>query len=372
MSKSRDAFRTISEVAEWLDTPAHVLRFWESKFTQVKPVKRAGGRRYYRPADMQLLGGIKKLLHDDGLTIKGAQKLLREHGVKHVAALSQALDPELEEEAGFVENAEPIEAEPAPTVIDFKRPETETPPKVIVDEDMAPIETPDIREPEPADPPVPDADVSQNTFEFDAPQTASDPETEAPTAPIVEEQAEDLQQEEQPAQDAQPQTPAAFGSDDLPAFMRTPLTSDQPAPDPNDSEPQDQPVSDAQHAALTNAPNAPESQAKVTIDPVAQFVPMPEDEVEDDTTAQSAPVSDPAPQAPVDSTPTAEDPKPIARDVPSIAKIAPELDSFTPDPGVLSAAKGAKTYSLEDARDMQPLLYELRALRKRMIDFGHQ
>lgn len=89
MAKSKDAFRTISEVSEWLDTPAHVLRFWESKFSQVKPVKRAGGRRYYRPADMMLLAGLKKLLHEDGLTIKGAQKILREKGVKHVAALSE-------------------------------------------------------------------------------------------------------------------------------------------------------------------------------------------------------------------------------------------------------------------------------------------
>ncbi|AJE47396.1 MerR family transcriptional regulator [Celeribacter indicus] len=92
MDKSPDAFRTISEVADWLDTPAHVLRFWESRFTQVKPVKRAGGRRYYRPADMALLGGIKKLLHDDGMTIRGVQKLLREHGVKYVASLSPAID----------------------------------------------------------------------------------------------------------------------------------------------------------------------------------------------------------------------------------------------------------------------------------------
>ncbi len=88
MAKSADAFRTITEVAEWLDTPAHVLRFWESRFTQIKPVKRAGGRRYYRPADMLLLGGIKKLLHDDGITIKAAQKLLREEGIKHVQSLS--------------------------------------------------------------------------------------------------------------------------------------------------------------------------------------------------------------------------------------------------------------------------------------------
>lgn len=92
MAKSADAFRTISEVADWLDTPAHVLRFWESKFSQIKPVKRAGGRRYYRPNDMRLIGGIKKLLHDDGMTIKGVQKILRSEGIKYVTALSQPLD----------------------------------------------------------------------------------------------------------------------------------------------------------------------------------------------------------------------------------------------------------------------------------------
>lgn len=86
MSKSAHAFRTISEVAELLETPTHVLRFWESRFPQVKPVKGAGGRRYYRPDDVQLLAGIKKLLHDDGMTIRGVQKLLREQGAKQVAA----------------------------------------------------------------------------------------------------------------------------------------------------------------------------------------------------------------------------------------------------------------------------------------------
>ncbi|MEO1950975.1 MerR family transcriptional regulator [Thioclava sp.] len=86
MGKSADAFRTISEVSDLLDTPTHVLRFWESKFTQVKPVKRAGGRRYYRPADVALLGGIKHLLHEEGMTIRGVQKLLREEGIREVAA----------------------------------------------------------------------------------------------------------------------------------------------------------------------------------------------------------------------------------------------------------------------------------------------
>ena len=88
MEKSPDAFRTISEVAELLETPAHVLRFWESRFPQIRPVKRAGGRRYYRPTDVALLTGIKHLLHDEGLTIRGVQKMLREQGVRHVAGLS--------------------------------------------------------------------------------------------------------------------------------------------------------------------------------------------------------------------------------------------------------------------------------------------
>lgn len=109
MGKSRDAFRTISEVAEWLNIQTHVLRFWESKFSQVKPVKRAGGRRYYRPHDMLLLGGIKKLLHDDGLTIKGAQKLLREQGVKHVSGLSQPIDTDNDDTTEHVQTPAPVE-----------------------------------------------------------------------------------------------------------------------------------------------------------------------------------------------------------------------------------------------------------------------
>jgi DNA-binding transcriptional MerR regulator len=84
--KSPDAFRTISEVSEDLDIPAHVLRFWESKFTQVHPIKRGGGRRYYRPEDVNLIRGIRDLLYKDGMTIKGVQKVLRDQGVKKVAA----------------------------------------------------------------------------------------------------------------------------------------------------------------------------------------------------------------------------------------------------------------------------------------------
>jgi DNA-binding transcriptional MerR regulator len=89
MQKAPDAFRTISEVAEQLDVPQHVLRFWETRFSQIRPMKRAGGRRYYRPQDVDLLRGIRKLLYDDGYTIKGVQKILREHGIAHVIAIGR-------------------------------------------------------------------------------------------------------------------------------------------------------------------------------------------------------------------------------------------------------------------------------------------
>lgn len=87
--KSPEAFRTISEVASELDVPQHVLRFWESRFAQVRPVKRAGGRRYYRPEDVDLLRGIRALLYHDGLTIKGVQKVLRDQGLKYVAEIGR-------------------------------------------------------------------------------------------------------------------------------------------------------------------------------------------------------------------------------------------------------------------------------------------
>jgi len=91
MQKSPSAFRTISEVGEILGIPAHVLRFWESKFTQIKPVKRGGGRRYYRPEDVALIRTVQHLLHEQGMTIKGAQKVLRERGVKAIVAMGQDL-----------------------------------------------------------------------------------------------------------------------------------------------------------------------------------------------------------------------------------------------------------------------------------------
>lgn len=105
MQKSADAFRTISEVAEELDVPQHVLRFWESKFIQIKPLKRAGARRYYRPDDVALLRGIRGLLYSDGYTIKGVQKVLKERGARFVGGGAGA---------PVVEKVVAVEPAPAP------------------------------------------------------------------------------------------------------------------------------------------------------------------------------------------------------------------------------------------------------------------
>jgi DNA-binding transcriptional MerR regulator len=87
LDKAPDAFRTISEVADELDIPQHVLRFWETRFAQIKPMKRSGGRRYYRPDDVDLLKGIRRLLYGEGYTIRGVQRILKEHGIKSVQGL---------------------------------------------------------------------------------------------------------------------------------------------------------------------------------------------------------------------------------------------------------------------------------------------
>lgn len=106
MEKSPEAFRTIREVADWLGVAAHVLRFWESQFPQIRPVKRAGGRRYYRPADMKVVGGIKVMLHDQGMSIRSVQQIIREDGLAAVSAYSPPIvseaDAETRDDAALV------------------------------------------------------------------------------------------------------------------------------------------------------------------------------------------------------------------------------------------------------------------------------
>ncbi len=99
MDKAPEAFRTISEVADELDVPKHVLRFWEGKFAQLKPMKRGGGRRYYRPEDVALLRGIRFLLYNDGYTIRGVQKILREHGPRYVMEFRRIAEEQEQEDA---------------------------------------------------------------------------------------------------------------------------------------------------------------------------------------------------------------------------------------------------------------------------------
>jgi DNA-binding transcriptional MerR regulator len=94
MEKAPDAFRTISEVAEELDLPQHVLRFWETRFVQIKPMKRGGGRRYYRPDDVDLLRGIRHLLYGEGYTIRGVQRILKDEGIKFVQAVWRSGAPQ--------------------------------------------------------------------------------------------------------------------------------------------------------------------------------------------------------------------------------------------------------------------------------------
>ena len=117
VEKAPDAFRTISEAAEELDVPQHVLRFWETRFSQIKPMKRAGGRRYYRPADVELLKGIRSLLYKEGYTIRGVQKILKEDGAGHVAGVGRGEIEPRRREGEMATAPPPGMAKAAPRVI---------------------------------------------------------------------------------------------------------------------------------------------------------------------------------------------------------------------------------------------------------------
>ncbi|WP_235857749.1 MerR family transcriptional regulator [Marimonas lutisalis] len=244
MAKSADAFRTISEVADWLGTPAHVLRFWESKFSQIKPVKRAGGRRYYRPADMELIGGIKKLLHDDGMTIKGVQKMLREKGVKYVAGLSQPIGEEGETvDASPTQTATPAAADEG-SVIQFQRSETEETPAAETAESDTTEAAPSEDESLPGTP-ASDTSVLED---FASAPDESVPEGSAPDAAPAEEVESDAAEAEEPAEaPALPAflhrsapAPEAAAEDNLPP---EPEAAAEPEPE---SEPEPEPLRPAQ------------------------------------------------------------------------------------------------------------------------------
>lgn len=119
MDKSPDAFRTISEAADELDLPQHVLRFWETRFSTIKPLKRGGGRRYYRPEDVLLLKGIRHLLYDQGFTIKGVQRILKDQGIRYVIGIGEGRPVEaLEHQPADTEPDEDFASESAVLVED--------------------------------------------------------------------------------------------------------------------------------------------------------------------------------------------------------------------------------------------------------------
>jgi DNA-binding transcriptional MerR regulator len=146
MEKSAEAFRTISEVATELDVPQHVLRFWETKFPQVKPLKRGGGRRYYRPQDIDLLRAIKQLLYAEGFTIRGVQRILKERGVRAVCSGSYEASPEggaasETAEAADTEDVDPCDTADAPSPTSVETAIAEVAPDDDVDPAPSPTET---------------------------------------------------------------------------------------------------------------------------------------------------------------------------------------------------------------------------------------
>jgi DNA-binding transcriptional MerR regulator len=146
MQKSPDAFRTISEVAADLDIPQHVLRFWETRFSPIRPLKRGGGRRYYRPDDIDLLKGIRHLLYGQGYTIKGVQRILKEDGLRFVQAIGRGeqgapvappeAEPEEPAELGDFEAAE-IESDPGEQAMPARQASTEVAPAPVIQHGLA-------------------------------------------------------------------------------------------------------------------------------------------------------------------------------------------------------------------------------------------
>lgn len=252
MDKSPDAFRTISEVADWLGVQAHVLRFWESKFPQIRPIKRAGGRRYYRPQDMALLGGIKTMLHDQGLTVKGVQKALRDQGVEHVAGLSPPLDGGL---GDIVEHGAAAPAEP-PKVVPFDgrarafggAPKPAPPPQA--DSPTTP--------PEP-EPPAPEAtpETAPEPVSPAAPDTGSEaaPEPAPQSLPSFLKRPLD-------AAPAEPSPPAATSPEDTPETEPAASSETTPVPSAGTPEP-----AAAPRPRVIDAPDPPEDETALPARP---------------------------------------------------------------------------------------------------------
>lgn len=344
MPKSPDAFRTISEVADWLGIQAHVLRFWESKFTQVKPIKRAGGRRYYRPADMLLLGGIKRMLHDDGMTIKGVQKVLREEGMNHVSSLSAPLD-ELTQ-ADFDDDDA--------TLIDAVAAEPEQPQSVVLPFEPTRAANQDNETPPALTETTPEAVVPKDPVQ-DQPETSTPKDASTPLEP------------EAPVDDA----PAApeDAVDDTPELAASTSAGEDAEPAETDAQAQDAPESPPADDTANLSDGSPDLPVSATPDPITP----PEDSEPSGEQPEelpaflrqplTAPEPDMAAAAPSEETAQAAPaPKPRIIDVP----VRIDEDDIAAEPGLLSAALRADKISPQTAKELAPLLVRLAALRDSM------
>jgi DNA-binding transcriptional MerR regulator len=342
MAKSPDAFRTISEVAEWLGIQAHVLRFWESKFSQVKPVKRAGGRRYYRPVDMLLLGGIKKLLHDDGLTIKGVQKILREQGMSHVSDMSAPLDETTLSQLDDVEEAPMIEVitpeEETGVVLSFEAPAPETPePATRPNGGLPSFLSADAEASAGiADEVTPDAAAALSADEASfAPENTPAPISPPPAVETAPVEAADVQETPEPAVEDTLQQD----------------TAQEIQPDPVVPEP-------AQPTEL-------EAEAPETSAPLPSFLRRPLDDTPPPVKDNPPPALEPVADVEAEPRETASEvpaPKPRVID---IAPFPQEAD-ITAKPSVLAAAYAIKSMDAAQGANIAPLLGRLQTLRDSM------
>ena len=383
MAKAPDAFRTISEVADWLGIQAHVLRFWESKFTQVKPIKRAGGRRYYRPPDMLLLGGIKKLLHDDGLTIKGVQKLLREEGVAHVAGLSIPIDDETMIEGRIVVEAPAASEDNVVQLDQTAKAKAETPAPPV----EPAVETPQTVEA--ADDTRPAEEVSNTTAEPNVVATSPSPSKEE-TAPAEPSNAlpSFLRKAPEPEQDAAPVT------DNMPAAPEDPVEVAQ-TDAPNDTASEDTtqetvadlaeaPAQDAVPVAveentLLSEEDAAQGMAQANAPDIEENIFANADAEGPSKDASQAETADPAKDDPKqDAAVAPEDTDPVAAEPPTPKPRIIDLPAFTPEsefaatPASLSASATLRKLTAQQANDIAPSLARLQELRDAMAEAAHE
>ncbi|GIT90486.1 hypothetical protein JANAI62_00320 [Jannaschia pagri] len=306
--KSDGAFRTIREVADWLGVPTHVLRFWESKFDQIAPVKGAGGRRYYRPEDMRLLGGIKVMLHDQGLTIRAVGQKIEDDGVDPVMALS----PEVEMPEGPPARTRRVIRqgdEPATEPVASKA----TPTDIPASEETSANE-PDLSEPatiaEPTDTPVAEPDLETE----DASEARVTPGAALPKSRLTPVSLEEFP-DEAPTEDGESAAPtdeAPSPSPDTRDNTDTPEDSAEAEPIARDTDvdadqtPQPKPV------PVPDVPNQPDDPTLAAEVPEQPDAPSP--------AVEAAPQTDPVPAQPVPTVPPHDPhPEPAAASQPALS-----------------------------------------------------